>query len=74
MDFGHSKDKREDKKQIKFGIGCANGLVVDARVLSGNMDDKTYNKENLNELDLTLNNLKVNKENFYYISDSALFF
>jgi len=73
MDFGHSKDKREDKKQIKFGIGCANGLVMDARVLSGNMDDKTYNKENLNELDLTLNNLKVNKENFYYISDSALF-
>jgi len=62
MDFGHSKDKREDKKQIKFGIGCANGLVVDARVLSGNMDDKTYNKENLNELDflqtLALENAK----------------
>ena len=36
MDFGHSKDKRNDKKQIKFGIGCANGLVVDATVLSGN--------------------------------------
>jgi len=73
MDFGHSKDKREDKKQIKFGIGCANGLVVDARVLSGNMDDKTYNKENLNELDFTLNNLKVSKDKFYYVSDSALF-
>lgn len=42
MDFGHSKDKRADKKQIKFGIGCANGFVVDAVVLSGNKDDKTY--------------------------------
>ncbi len=73
MDFGHSKDKREDKKQIKFGIGCANGMVVDARVLSGNMDDKTYNKENLDELDITLNNLKVSKDKFYYIADSALF-
>lgn len=73
MDFGHSKDKRDDKKQIKYAIGCANGLVVDARVLSGNMDDKTYNKETLKELDSTLKNLKVNKESFYYIADSALF-
>lgn len=73
MDFGHSKDKRDDKKQIKFGSGCANGLVVDARVLSGNMDDKTYNKETLKELDSTLKNLNVNKDSFYYIADSALF-
>ncbi len=73
MDFGHSKDKRSDKKQLKIGIGCANGLVVDARVLSGNMDDKTYNKETLENLDSTLQNLNVNKEKFYYIADSALF-
>lgn len=73
MDFGHSKDKREDKKQIKFGIGCANGLVVDAVVLSGNKDDKTYNTDTLNTLDETLNNLRVGKDSFYYIADSALF-
>lgn len=73
MDFGHSKDKRNDKKQIKFGIGCANGIVVDAQVLSGNMDDKTYNKETIKELDSTLKNLNVTKDNFYYIADSALF-
>lgn len=41
IDFGHSKDKREDKKQIKMGIGTAEGIVVDAKVLSGNTDDKT---------------------------------
>lgn len=73
MEFGHSKDKRDDKKQIKFGVGCANGLIVDAQVLSGNMDDKTYNKETLKELDSTLNNLNINKDSFYYIADSALF-
>ena len=73
MDFGHSKDKRNDKKQIKYALGCADGFVVDARVLSGNMDDKTYNKETLNELDSTLNNLNVSKDSFYYIADSALF-
>lgn len=73
MDFGHSKDKRPDKKQIKYGIGCANGIVVDAIVLSGNKDDKTYNKETLERLDETLFNLNVNKDDFYYIADSALF-
>lgn len=73
VDFGHSKDKREDKKQIKYGIGCANGLIVDAVVLSGNKDDKTYNTDTLKRLDTTLENLKVDKCNFYYIADSALF-
>jgi len=73
IDFGHSKDKRSDKKQIKYGIGCANGLVVDAIVLSGNKDDKTYNLDTLKRLDDTLTNLDVNKEDFYYIADSALF-
>ena len=51
IDFGHSKDKRNDKKQIKYSIGCANGLVVDASVLSGNKDDKTYNTDTLKQLD-----------------------
>lgn len=73
VDFGHSKDKREDKKQIKYGIGCANGLIVDAVVLSGNKDDKTYNTDTIKRLDATLKNLNVNKKNFYYIADSALF-
>ena len=73
MNFGHSKNKREDKKQIKFGIGCANGLVVDAVVLSGNKDDKTYNTDTLKSLDETLNNLAVKKDDFFYIADSALF-
>lgn len=73
IDFGHSKDKREDKKQIKYGIGCANGLIVDAIVLSGNKDDKTYNSDTIKRLDETLANLSVSKEDFYYIADSALF-
>ena len=49
IDFCHSKDKRDDKKQIKYGIGCANGLIVDAVVLFGNKDDKTYNLDTLKE-------------------------
>lgn len=73
IDFGHSKDHRPDKKQIKIGIGTANGTIVDAKVLSGNEDDKTYNKNNIEDVDQLLNRLEVDKANFYYISDSALF-
>lgn len=73
IDFGHSKQKREDKKQIKMGIGVANGVIVDAKVLSGDMDDKTYNKENLEEVSSVLKRLNVSEDNFYYIADCALF-
>ena len=48
--LGHSKQKRNDKKQLKMAIGCSNGVIVDAKVLSGNKDDKAYNNENLTGL------------------------
>lgn len=71
--FGHSKDHRNDKKQIKIGLGTTNGVITDAKVLSGNMDDKTYNLENLDDVDQLLVQMKVDRNNFYYIADSALF-
>lgn len=73
IDFGHSKQKRQDKKQIKMGIGVANGVMVDAKVLSGNKDDKTYNNETLEDVEDVLKRLKISNEDFHYIADSALF-
>ena len=73
IDFGHSKQKREDKKQIKIGLGVASGVIVDAKVLSGNKDDTTFNGEILEEVENTLQRLNVSKEDFHYIADSALF-
>lgn len=73
IDYGYSKAKREDKKQIKMGLGTANGIVVDAKVLSGNMDDKAYNNETLEEVDKLLERTRTNRDTFYYIADSALF-
>ena len=73
IDFGHSKQKRDDKKQIKMGIGVANGVIVDAKVLSGNKDDKTYNGETLEEVEQVLERLNVSVGVFHYIADSALF-
>jgi len=73
IDFGHSKAKRPDKKQLKIGIGTANGTIVDAKVLSGNMDDKTYNKENIDDANELLERLNIDRNSFFYIADSALF-
>ena len=73
IDFGHSKARRPDKKQIKMGIGTADGTIVDAKVLSGNLSDKTYNKDNIDDVVKLLDQLDVDKTTFYYIADSALF-
>jgi len=73
IDFGHSKARRPDKKQFKMGIGTANGTIVDAKVLSGNMSDKTYNKENIDDVVRLIEQLHVDMSTFYYIADSALF-
>jgi transposase len=73
IDFGHSKDRRPDKKQIKLAIGTGNGTIVDAKVLSGNADDKTFNQENIADAAELLDRLHVDKSDFYYIADSALF-
>ncbi len=73
IDFGHSKQKRSDKKQLKIDIGTAEGIVADAQVLSGNEDDKTWNKDNLEQVEDVLASLNISKETFYYIADSALF-
>lgn len=56
-----------------MGIAVANGVIVDAKVLSGNRDDKTYNSQSLDEVSTVLNRLNVSEEDFYYIADRALF-
>jgi transposase len=73
IDYGYSKQKRGDKKQIKISLGTGNGIVVDGQVLSGNMDDKTYNKDNLDRISDMLKRFGTEKDDFYYIADSAAF-
>lgn len=73
IDFGHSKQKRDDKKQIKVALGVANGCIVDADVMSGNYDDKTFNSDKIDTIETILDNTNTCKENFYYIADNAAF-
>lgn len=46
VDYGYSKDKRFDLKQVKSGV-CATseGIPVYGEPINGNKDDKTWNKE-----------------------------
>jgi len=71
--YGHSKDKRSDKKQVKMAIGSANGIVVDIEALSGNASDKTYNFDKLDGIENIMKNFEISKNDFHYIADSAFF-
>lgn len=73
VDFGHSKQKRFDKKQIKFSLGTTQGIVIDGQVLSGNMDDKTYNVDNLERAKAIKDSFNSDSDDFFYIADSAAF-
>lgn len=73
ISFGYSKQNRPDKKQIKFSMGTTQGICFDGRVLSGNVDDKRFNIDNIDraaDLKARFNN---DADEFFYIADSAAF-
>lgn len=73
ISFGYSKQKRFDKKQLKFSLGTTNGICLDGQVLSGNLDDKTYNIENLPRAKKIKETYLEKEDDFFYIADSAAF-
>jgi transposase len=71
--FGYSKQKRFDKKQIKFSLGTTQGICIDGKVLSGNLDDKRFNIDNLDRAAELRERFESASEEFFYIADSAAF-
>jgi transposase len=71
--FGYSKQKRFDKKQIKFALGTTQGICIDGQVLSGNADDKRFNIDNLERAALLKERFESTGDEFFYIADSAAF-
>ena len=69
---GHSKQKRNDKNQVKIGLQLMNGVVISGDILSGNKDDKTYTKELMEGIRDLLDQIFPDKEfTQYLIADSA---
>lgn len=73
ISFGYSKQKRFDKKQIKFSMGTTRGICMDGQVLSGNLDDKRFNIDNLDRAAMLCERFESSTDEFFYIADSAAF-
>ncbi|QUH26184.1 IS1634 family transposase [Serpentinicella alkaliphila] len=71
--FGYSKQKRFDKKQIKFALGTTQGICIDGLLLSGNADDKHSNIDYLDRAVQLREQFELEQEEFFYIADSAAF-
>jgi transposase len=70
IDYGYSKDKRKDLKQIMFGLGSVQGLPLFADVMHGNTSDKKWNGSFAVQMAELLPQEQLNK--MIVIADSAL--
>jgi len=69
--YGYSKDKRNDLKQMKFGLGVTRDKIpLMADVLSGNDDDKTWNGDVIKTVKEWLT--FVDPAQVIHVADSAL--
>ena len=69
--YGYNKQKRKDKRQIVIGLGMSEGLITDTSVMSGNMDDKSYNTENIKDFAELKKIYPVEDGEIRYTADSA---
>ena len=66
---GNSKDKRPDLKQLTYGlVVTSEGLPVLGNVHDGNLSDKVWNREVLDEIETSF----LDPRQIVYIADSAL--
>ncbi len=67
--YGHSKDKRDDLKQLKFGLMVTNdGFPIVGTVNSGNESDMVWSRDILDEFKVSF----LETWNVAFVADSAL--
>lgn len=70
---GYSKDKRPDLKQFILSILCVEkDIPIEAKIYSGNEDDKTISKNMLGRISKYMAAYGVDSEGFIYTGDSSL--
>jgi transposase len=73
MAHGHSKDRRPDLKQFVISmLTVEKDLPIEARIYSGNTDDKTISKDILKRISAYMAEYKKDAADFIYTGDSAL--
>ncbi|KXG78942.1 hypothetical protein AN619_01020 [Thermotalea metallivorans] len=73
ISFGYFKQKRFDKKQIKFSMGTTQGICIGGQVLSGDLDDKRFYIDHLDRAVVLRKQFETSTDEFFYIADSAAF-
>lgn len=67
--FGHSKDRRPDLKQFKYGLVVTReGMPLLGDVHDGNTDDKVWNRNVLGQIETSF----LDPRQIVYVADSAL--
>lgn len=70
IQYGHSKDRRPDLKQLMFGLACTDDrTIVSGEVLDGNTGDKTWNTGFIKKMRTVADKLDMNT--LTYVADSA---
>lgn len=76
IDYGYSRDKRPDAKQVNLGVNVTGdeGIPLAYRVLSGRTADRTTPVENMQALRQLLNRpeLATQEQDFLLVSDGAM--
>jgi len=70
---GHSKDKRPDLKQFVLSLLCAEkDIPIEAKIYSGNEDDKTISKGILSRISSYMAKYGIDSEGYIYTGDCSM--
>ncbi len=71
--YGHSKDKRRDLKQFVLSLLCVEkDIPIEAKIYSGNEDDKTISKGILGRISSYMAKYGIDSEGFIYTGDCSM--
>ena len=73
INYGHSKDKRPDLKQFVLSLLCVEkDIPIEAKIYSGNEDDKTISKGILSRISAYMAKYGIDSDGYIYTGDCSM--
>ena len=73
INYGHSKDKRPDLKQFVLSLLCVEkDIPIEAKIYSGNKDDKTISKSILSRISSYMAKYGIEDNGYIYTGDCCM--